>query len=434
MNRLERLEKILNGGKGSGNFNPGQGRGVGKPSNHSINTDISKSGLTHKSGEATAGYTGTTSASIINDLLRQGLDTKDYQSVIDRLDSNMEEIKVDTLLKRGVSFNFLKANSEAFGITEDMGYKEVQKNIIGKSFKELGYSSATYGDESDYGSIHLKIKCPKGTKAIWTGNDKEKEVIISRGTTFKVNDYRRENENDAWSKIIVDLEVISQDNLNKKNNMIINGGVGSGNFNPGQGRGVGKPSNGSSDFNSLSDSEKFSKIREEAKWTKEEVGDCSGYFGHMGYTDIQAYLRGEDPSKFTDEECKKTIDGLTKKINNTKLKHDIVVYRGISIRKDRAENAMNNLFQSTGFQSTSLSENRAASAAEWNRVAREQKYGGNYVSIVLKINLKKGQNALASYTDGEQEIILPTDSKFRARNKDNIEAGKINTIEVDYER
>ena len=92
MNRIERLEKILNGGKGSGNFNPGQGRGVGKPSNHSINTDISKSGLTHKSGEATAGYTGTTSASIINDLLRQGLDTKDYQSVIDRLDSNMEEI------------------------------------------------------------------------------------------------------------------------------------------------------------------------------------------------------------------------------------------------------------------------------------------------------------------------------------------------------
>lgn len=221
---------------------------------------------------------------------------------------------------------------------------------------------------------------------------------------------------------------------NQRLDLIMNGGPGSGNFNPGQGRGVGKPSNGSSDFDSLSDAEKFNKIREEAKWTKEEVEDCSGYFGHMGYTDIQAYLRGEDPSRFTDEECKKTINGLTKKINNTKLKHDIVVYRGITIRKDRAENAMNNLFQSTGFQSTSLSESRAASAAEWNRVAQEQKYGGNYVSIVLKINLKKGQNALASYTDGEQEIILPTDSKFRAINKDNIEEGKINTIEVDYER
>ena len=241
MNRLERLEKILNGGKGSGNFNPGQGRGVGKPSNHSINTDISKSGLTHKPADITAGYTGTTSASIINDLLRQKLDTKDYQDVIDRLDSNMEEIKVDTLLKRGVSFDFLGLNSEAFGITKDMNYKEVQKNIIGKKFKDLGYVSTTYGDESDYGSIHLKIKCPKGTKAIWTGNDKEKEVILSRGTTFKVNDYKRENENNEWSKIIIDLEVISQDSLDKKNNMIKNGGPGSGNFNPGQGRGIGKP-------------------------------------------------------------------------------------------------------------------------------------------------------------------------------------------------
>lgn len=38
MNRIERLEKILNGGKGSGNFNPGQGRGVGKPNNGSSKT------------------------------------------------------------------------------------------------------------------------------------------------------------------------------------------------------------------------------------------------------------------------------------------------------------------------------------------------------------------------------------------------------------
>lgn len=38
MNRIERLEKILNGGKGSGNFNPGQGRGRGKPNNSSSKT------------------------------------------------------------------------------------------------------------------------------------------------------------------------------------------------------------------------------------------------------------------------------------------------------------------------------------------------------------------------------------------------------------
>ena len=38
MNRIERLDKLnlkFNGGPGSGNFNPGQGRGVGKPANGS---------------------------------------------------------------------------------------------------------------------------------------------------------------------------------------------------------------------------------------------------------------------------------------------------------------------------------------------------------------------------------------------------------------
>lgn len=55
MNRIERLNKLsleFNGGPGSGNFNPGQGRGVGKPSDKAGKTrftkDSSKSELSSK--------------------------------------------------------------------------------------------------------------------------------------------------------------------------------------------------------------------------------------------------------------------------------------------------------------------------------------------------------------------------------------------------
>lgn len=496
MSRIERLNKLnlkINGGPGSGNFNPGQGRGIGKPSNKSKKLTYEEYAekfkkLTRSEKEELdkeyPEYADRYFKELVGRHIQRERDEKSF-GIYEKDNSHphFDLNKIPTELKYALDITptqgLKKYDPKTQTLIDLKNRKEYYNEEKGIWVRVISMSPRDYSntiiennnghytsmreieDRTSKGGIDMyveKFKNRERQEVPYIKFNKEgkfsgeqegfhrsfaadeigdKEIPVLIVTDY----YGKQPFLNHGRDITKDVEnyYASKSNRNsltrnQRLDLIMNGGPGSGNFNPGQGRGVGKPSNGSPDFDSLSDAEKFNKICEEAKWTKEEVGDCSGYFGHMGYTDIQAYLRGEDPSNFTDEECKKTIDGLTKKINNTKLKHDIVVYRGITIRKDKAENAMNNLFQSTGFQSTSLSESRAASAAEWNRVAQEQKYGGNYVSIVLKINLKKGQNALASYTDGEQEIILPTDSKFRAINKDNIEAGKINTIEVDYER
>lgn len=213
---LEVLE-VDNGGKGSGNFgHAGRPGEVGGSSDSGYTSSVEESGLTKKPLEITAGYTDSTSASAINELLRKGLDTSQYKSVIDRLDANMQPTKKNLMLRRGVDTNLLKI--ESLGLDEKMSYEDIKSTIIGKEFKDLGYTSTSYEDISDYGHIHLEIECPKGTRALWTSNDKEKEVILARGTTFKVKQYEREKENDSWSPIKMVVEVVAQDDNKKEKN------------------------------------------------------------------------------------------------------------------------------------------------------------------------------------------------------------------------
>lgn len=83
------------------------------------------------------------------------------------------------------------------------------------------------------------------------------------------------------------------DEYNKKKELVTNGGPGSGNFNPGQGRGVGKPSNkhlhktttqySSKNYLSKKEYENIVNYTSEDNFTGEELDSIAGYAISMGY-------------------------------------------------------------------------------------------------------------------------------------------------------
>ena len=166
---------------------------------------IEKSGLTHQPLSSTTGYTGTESSSILNELLRYGEDTRQYSEVIQRLDENMETVKNTTTLYRGVGQRFFAANEEILGINSSMSFEEMQQALSGKVFTDKGYMSTTHTQDNDYGEILMKIEATPGTKALWTGNDEEREVILGRGQSFKIKRAYREKPGDSWSRIVLEM-------------------------------------------------------------------------------------------------------------------------------------------------------------------------------------------------------------------------------------
>lgn len=166
---------------------------------------IEKSGLTHQPLSSTTGYTGTTSSSELNELLRYGENTKQYSEVIERLDSNMETVQHTTTLYRGVGQRFFAANEKSLGINSSMSFEEMQQALSGKVFTDKGYMSTTHTSNNDYGEILMRIEATPGTKALWTGNDKEREVILGRGQSFKIKRAYREKPDDPWSRTVLDI-------------------------------------------------------------------------------------------------------------------------------------------------------------------------------------------------------------------------------------
>ena len=118
----------------------------------------------------------------------------------------METIKTTTILYRGVSYGFLE--SPQFGLDPRMRFEELRQNLIGKTFVDKGYMSTTHTPENHYCSTRLKIKATPGTKAIWSGNDKEREVVLGRNQKFKVENVYRENPKDSWSRIIIEIRSV----------------------------------------------------------------------------------------------------------------------------------------------------------------------------------------------------------------------------------
>ena len=246
---------------------------------------------------------------------------------------------------------------------------------------------------------------------------------------------------DKWNDF-VDFDGQNKNTTSKS----VNGGKGSGNFGH-----QGRPGEvGGSGDGKLS----FAKLRKLTNWTDNEWAYASGYFANFDRTTaVNNYLKtGEDKliegsdGEIMASDCARE---LQKKIENTEFPKDGVVYRGIAVKKDKFFELVENGFQVTGFQSTSVDRKKAEDILNLyqDRWLKRRGIGEDaYLHLVLKINVKKGQKFAASLYESEKEIVLPNKAKFKVanteKNKSLIKLMKeapraagydIEELEVDYE-
>lgn len=315
---LEELYFIWNGGPGSGNFNPGQGRGVGKPSNQYKMSESFKEVFDEINSESNGEFKKEFDA-VIENFRKSGIDTSKVKFVASKNDipkSKREQLENDSV--KGMTF--ANKNLEAliyvdedrmfdYGIDARTSYKEgkqikdqpwaTDNSPIGIIKHELGHVASytlfmnSRGRKGTAGPIvtgAVRLDINSRFKKIFGDNYDFSKLKLSRyGTvsqgeavaesfanpdfsedTKKIYDYyvnelsnKKVNnsspEKDDWIQLCegFTLEEISKKSLEKITSSFIdalttfseyvektiNGGKGSGNFNPGQGRGVGKPNN-----------------------------------------------------------------------------------------------------------------------------------------------------------------------------------------------
>lgn len=123
-------------------------------------------------------------------------------------------------------------------------------------------------------------------------------------------DYSIDYDFEDYDKI---QEIIRKTKI-KTENSILNGGPGSGNFNPGQGRGVGKPADGAHSSSSTKyisdgylkkkDYEKIVEFTNSDNFTEEELEAITGYTKSMGYggsVDLNKAIRENDYGEIVEE-------------------------------------------------------------------------------------------------------------------------------------
>lgn len=183
-------------------------------------------------------------------------------------------------------------------------------------------------------------------------------------------------------------------------------------------------------------SERWSKpnlVELSSLWTKPEIG-AVGSYTDSGYSHMNGSLRdtkswqydAKNMSQGERTKIKNRITRLDSALSKTKLKEDVILYRGI--KPDHAGKYLLGAFNGgkidvdKGFMSASMSSGEARGWAS----------GG----VVLKINVRKGRNAI-SVLDGpkinyaeEREVILPRNTKLRYVKTSELQGTKVLEVEV----
>lgn len=236
---------------------------------------------------------------------------------------------------------------------------------------------------------------------------------------------------------------------------ILNGGPNSGNHNPGQGRGIGKPSNKISSFGVEFDENGHPKYsyeqQQEAERKFDDLSDDllmsdeqeqllkRNYFGNSNYRFVQEYKKARDREEREDiretfgDEIAETVEELDFLFDASSLSDDATLYRGIFADDDEFEKIKNSdSFSYNGYSSTSMSPTETC----WKR---NQGNDGRNNFILVKINAKKGSQGIKNprKEDNETEVLLPADAVMnRKRTSETIDfdgSNKMCIIEVDYE-
>lgn len=163
-----------------------------------------------KPESVTKGYTGTESAMIINDLLRNKENYRNYSDVIERLDENMQKAKEQIDVQRGISINgFINILGISQEQSRSMSFNDLIDMATGKTFIDYGFVSTSQKTSLDlsrnqYGQVIMNMHLMKGTELIRTSNieDGLQEIILGRGQEYKINSVSNVN-----GRILLDIIV-----------------------------------------------------------------------------------------------------------------------------------------------------------------------------------------------------------------------------------
>lgn len=278
----KKKELVTNGGPNSGNHNPGQGRGVGKPAN---SIDVSKYS-TYEDFEQDM-FRGENRKENIEKLKEQGINSKDkmYLYFVNEkfkkqkiTQMSLDEAK-DTILE-----NIPKSVAEGWFIKADSSYKKKIVQLIVEN-DNLRSASLSLAYETYKELINKNIGFNDFLNKeldLYRGDPEGKKFIEADSTSF-ISYTPFEDMAKKFGKVITKKTIkpketlgvlrqvgefeflvptfnqkkdvhksknasVRMNDLLQKMDKILNGGPNSGNHNPGQGRGVGKPSNKTGKF------------------------------------------------------------------------------------------------------------------------------------------------------------------------------------------
>lgn len=261
---------------------------------------------------------------------------------------------------------------------------------------------------------------------------KYQEYILENKSSIEAFEHGL-SRHDVYEKYINSIDLISKDLVPFDFYIKYNGGPGSGNFNPGQGQGVGKPSKGGvfnksesqikDEWNNIDDNVELDKDTE--KFLK------TYYFGSWFFGNVQRIARQKNidiMNSFEKKQATKTMETLDNLIDKSSLSKDIILFRGITMTDDNANSIKKgSIISDSGFASSTVNPNKAI-------VKRgRQETGGKRNTVLMKIDAKKGQKALKSPVDTEYEFVLPRNSKFKVKSVSEPDDNNIRIVEVEYE-
>lgn len=162
------------------------------------------------------GYLETGNSHYINkDLRRDRYDTMNAEDklIVDVMDRNMKPLDQDIEVMRMVDTMYLNALGVNFGDFldgrdgDENALNRIRNQLVGGVVKEKGFMSTTYNLDFKLFSereVRLNMKVKKGTKALFSPSKKESELVLARGTDYKITSVRAEN-----GKLVFDVETVN---------------------------------------------------------------------------------------------------------------------------------------------------------------------------------------------------------------------------------
>lgn len=164
---------------------------------------------------------GSNGSYTINEALREGNENSlsDAQKrVVATMDKNMKPLDSDIEVVRMADFDYLTSLGIS-EITADLARKgdsarieRIRNMITGGTVQEKGFMSTSYekslkGNAFTYRPVMLNMKVKKGTKAMFSPTGKENEMVLARGTKYKITGVHAIT-NEAGNKLVLDVETI----------------------------------------------------------------------------------------------------------------------------------------------------------------------------------------------------------------------------------